>query len=58
MDNDENIYRINLRNALTASNLIYDLSAYLEKDEAKYNKIGEDLDKKFNYIKDEEPKEE
>ncbi len=30
----------------------------LEKDEAKYNKIGEDLDKKFNYIKDEESKEE
>ena len=39
MDNDENIYRINLRNALTASNLIYDLSSYLEKDEAKNKKI-------------------
>ena len=39
MDNDENIYRINLKNALTASNLIYDLSSYLEKDEAKNKKI-------------------
>ena len=39
MDNDENIYRINLENALTAMNLIYDLSSYLEKEEAKNKKI-------------------
>ena len=39
MDNDENIYRINLQNALTATNLIYDLSSYLEKEDAKNKRI-------------------
>ena len=39
MINDENIYRINLKNSLTASDLIFDLSSSLEKDEAKSKKI-------------------
>ena len=39
MNNDENIYRINLKNSLTASDLIYDLSTSLEKDEVKNKKI-------------------
>ena len=39
MDYDENIYRINLRNAITASDLIYDLSMTLEKEEVKNKKI-------------------
>lgn len=39
MDYDENIYRINLRKSMTATNLIYDLSSYLEKEEAKNKKI-------------------
>ncbi|MBQ7450592.1 hypothetical protein IJS77_04175 [bacterium] len=39
MNNDENIYRINLKNAITASDLIYDLSMSLEKDEVKNKKI-------------------
>ena len=39
MINDENIYRINLKNSLTASDLIFDLSSSLEKDEAKNKKI-------------------
>ena len=39
MNNDENIYRINLKNALTASDLIYDLSMSLEKEEVKNKKI-------------------
>ena len=39
MLNDENIYRINLKNALTASDLIYGLSMSLEKEEVKNKKI-------------------
>ena len=39
MDNDDNIYRINLQGAITASDLIYSLSAYLEKEETKNKKI-------------------
>ncbi len=39
MENDENIYRINLQSSMTASNLIYDLSSYLEKEETKNKKI-------------------
>lgn len=39
MDNDENIYRINLKSALTASDLVYGLSAYLEKEETKNKKV-------------------
>ena len=35
MDYDENIYRINLKNAITASDLIYDLSMFLEQEEVK-----------------------
>lgn len=39
MTNDENIYRINLKNSVTASDLIYALSITLEKEEAKNKKI-------------------
>ena len=39
MLNDENIYRINLKNAITASDLIYGLSMSLEKEEVKNKKI-------------------
>lgn len=39
MNNDENIYRINLKNSMTASDLIYGLSMSLEKDEVKNKKI-------------------
>ena len=39
MLNDENIYRINLKNALTASDLVYGLSMSLEKEEVKNKKI-------------------
>ena len=39
MLNDENIYRINLKNALTASDLVYALSMSLEKEEVKNKKI-------------------
>ena len=39
MNYDENIYRINLKKSLTPSDLIYDLSMTLEKEEAKNKKI-------------------
>jgi len=39
MENDENIYRINLEKSITASALIYDLSTYLEMDDTKNKKI-------------------
>lgn len=39
MDYSENIYRINLKKAFTASDLIYDLSMSLEKEEVRNKKI-------------------